>query len=104
MLGDSPNVTALAMVELGNQLARRRTRLQKTIEICAADLGFRCRYLKAIETGQINQIPWPSLTREIVREYATYLGLSGEKIALYYFASEVKQGVLLRDSAERHFG
>ena len=74
-----------AMIELGNQLARRRTRLQKSLEICAADLGFRCRYLESVESGQINLIPWPSLSREIVREYASYLGLSGEKIARYYF-------------------
>ncbi len=96
--------TLVAAIEMGNQLTRRRTRLQKTIEICAADLGFRCRYLEAIESGEIDRIPWPSLAREIVREYASYLGLSGEKITRYYFANEVKQGVLLRDSAERHFG
>ncbi len=96
--------TLVATIEMGNQLARRRTRLQKTIEVCAADLGFRCRYLEAIEFGEIDRIPWPSLAREIVREYASYLGLSGEKITRYYFANEVKTNVLLCHPAERHFG
>jgi cytoskeleton protein RodZ len=70
--------------EIGQYLRESRESLHVTIEDAARALHIRAKYLKALEKGDLNDMPGKAYIRGYIRNYALYLGLEVDKVLEAY--------------------
>ncbi|MDI3533288.1 MAG: cytoskeleton protein RodZ [Synergistaceae bacterium] len=63
----------MTIEELGNILVQRREKLGKSIDDAARETKIRVDYLKALEDGQMDQLPDRVFARGFIRQYLHYL-------------------------------
>jgi cytoskeleton protein RodZ len=78
--------------ELGSQLRRQREALGLTLEDVEQNTHLRLRYLNALESGRLHDLPSPVQGRGMLNNYAVFLGLEPEPVLLRY--AEGLQAVL----------
>lgn len=65
---------------LGCQFAERRKELKLSLKEVESATSIRTMYLEAIESGQMEKLISPIYAQGFVRQYATFLGLDGDRI------------------------
>ena len=75
---------AMAQTELGNQLRRARENKGVSLEETEKATGIRKRYLEALEEGRFEALPGQIQLRGFLRNYANYVGLSGDEMLSLY--------------------
>lgn len=82
MTSDDPNATAAesAVQQIGTEFRRLRALRGERLEDIAAYLDIKATYLFGIEQGDLSVIPSRREAKSIVRNYANYLGLDGDRI------------------------
>ncbi len=80
---------------LGVQFAQRRNERKLSLKEVETATSIRMCYLEAIEAGQMDKLISPIYAQGFVRQYATYLGLDGDKIVTEY--SEVFRRPITQD-------
>ena len=68
------------LVALGSQFANRRKELKLSLKEVESATSIRSMYLEAIEAGQMDKLISPVYAQGFVRQYATFLGLDGDRI------------------------
>lgn len=79
---------------LGELLKKRRQELNLSLKEAENATSIRIHYLQSIEEGKPENLISPIYTEGFVKQYATYLGLEGEKIIKEYpqlFKRGIKQ-------------
>lgn len=66
---------------VGTKLREARTRRKLNLADVEAATKIRCRYLRAIENDEWDQLPGDTYTRAFIRTYGRFLGLDGERLA-----------------------
>lgn len=66
---------------VGNKLREARTRRRLTLAEAEAATKIRCRYLRAIENDEWDQLPGDTYARAFIRTYGRHLGLDGDRLA-----------------------
>lgn len=66
---------------VGNKLREARTRRQLSLAEAEAATKIRCRYLRAIEHDEWDQLPGDTYARAFIRTYGRFLGLDGDRLA-----------------------
>lgn len=66
---------------VGSKLREARTRRKLTLQEVEAATKIRCRYLRAIENEDWDQLPGDTYARAFIRTYGSLLGLDGERLA-----------------------
>lgn len=69
---------------LGGLLASKRGELNLSLKEIEAATSIRMNYLQAIEEGQIGKLISPVHAQGFIRQYASFLGLDGEKLIKEY--------------------
>ena len=70
----------MTLAELGAQLREERVGQGLMVEDVAARLKIPARILRAIEEGQIDDLPHTVYTRGFIKGYGLILGYSNERI------------------------
>jgi cytoskeletal protein RodZ len=65
---------------LGEILATRRKEMNLSLKEIEGALSIRTNYLQAIEEGQLGKLISPVHAQGFVKQYATFLGLDGDKL------------------------
>ena len=87
--------------EIGKVLKKRREELQRKLPDIAEEIKIAESYLKAIENGQVNQLPSMVFYNLFVRSYAKELELDAEQILEDTAKPEIDQAALSdEDGAE----
>ena len=68
------------MKSFGTIFSDRRQELQLSLKEVESATSIRTPYLEAIEAGQIEKLISPIYAQGFVRQYATFLGLDGDRI------------------------
>ena len=71
-------MTQETLEELGAYLRECRESLRLPLEEAALRLNFRMKYLQALESGRIDEMPGLVYARGYLRRYSELLGLSGQ--------------------------
>ena len=66
--------------DLGVQFAERRKELKLSLKEVESATSIRTSYLEAIEAGNMDKLISPVYAQGFVRQYATFLGLDGDRI------------------------
>lgn len=66
--------------DIGEMLQSRRQEMNISIREVENMTSIRSNYLEAIERGDVNQLISPVYAEGFVKQYATFLGLDGERI------------------------
>lgn len=66
---------------VGNKLREARNRRKLSLEEIEEATKIRCRYLRAIENDEWDQLPADTYARAFIRTYGSFLGLDGERLA-----------------------
>lgn len=69
------------LTEFGSYFQKFRQDKNLSLEIISNQIHIPSRLIKAIETANIQELPEPIYTRELIRKYANYLGLKGDDFA-----------------------
>lgn len=72
------------MESIGKLLRETRERLGLTQEEVERATRIRCRYLQALEDGDLDSLPSPVQSRGFLRNYADFLGLDPDAVLLQY--------------------
>ncbi|WP_299028461.1 RodZ domain-containing protein [uncultured Thermanaerothrix sp.] len=83
--------------EVGLTLRQQRERLGLTLEEASSATHIRSRYLAALETAQMDQLPSLVHARGMLQNYAAFLGLDEDQVLLR-FAEALQQRRLERTS------
>ena len=67
--------------ELGFLLKEVRSQNSLSLEEAAAQTLIRVGLLSAIETGDLEELPEPIYVQALIRQYANFLGLEGDRLA-----------------------
>lgn len=70
--------------EIGAQLRRQREILGISPEDVERDTRLRIRYIKALESGRIDELPSPVQARGMLSNYANFLGMNPDPILLQF--------------------
>ena len=70
--------------EIGKTLYSQRDILGLSLDDIAQHTHLRIRYLKALEAGDINDLPSPVQGRGMLKNYADFLGLDSDKLLLKF--------------------
>lgn len=89
---------AQKLAELGDQLRLKRQEQGLSLEQVAAKTRIRRQLLKAIEAGELNELPEPIYIRGFIRQYADVLGLNGSELSNSFPASDA----FGKDCVQRH--
>lgn len=81
--------------ETGWFLQRERERLGKTLADAALETGINAKYLNAIETGGLGELPGRSYALGYIRVYAEFLDLEPDPMVAHY------KGLLPAETAKR---
>jgi cytoskeleton protein RodZ len=73
-------------VDIGQYLRDSRESLRITIEHAAHSLHIRPKYLQAIETGNLEDLPGKAYIRGYIKNYAEYLRLDSQEVLEAYEA------------------
>ncbi len=65
---------------IGCQFAERRKERKLSLKEVESATSIRTMYLEAIEAGQMEKLISPIYAQGFVRQYATFLGLDGDRI------------------------
>lgn len=65
---------------IGKLFSERRRELQLSLKEVESATSIRMGYLEAIEAGQIEKLISPIYAQGFVRQYASFLGLDGDRI------------------------
>ncbi len=65
---------------LGDQLKQRRKELNLSLKEIESATSIRMNYLQAIEEGEMQKLISPIYAQGFLKQYATFIGLDGEKI------------------------
>lgn len=68
------------MKSFGKLFSDRRQELQLSLKEVESATSIRISYLEAIESGQMEKLISPIYAQGFVRQYATFLGLDGDRI------------------------
>lgn len=71
----------IKLLEIGLCLQEFRQNKQLTKEMISNQIHVPIRLLEAIESANLNELPEPIYTRELLRKYANSLGLKGDDLA-----------------------
>ncbi len=74
----------LIMVGLGQRLHQKRLQRKQSLEEIAEELKIKPTFLAAIERGEYSKLPSPAYAQGFVRNYASYLGLSGSEVTAFF--------------------
>jgi hypothetical protein len=66
--------------DIGVQFAERRKELKLSLKEAESATSIRSTYLEAIEAGNMDKLISPVYAQGFVRQYATFLGLDGDRI------------------------
>ena len=66
--------------DIGVQFAERRKELKLSLKEVESATSIRTSYLEAIEAGNMDKLISPVYAQGFVRQYATFLGLDGDRI------------------------
>lgn len=66
--------------DIGIQFADRRKELKLSLKEVESATSIRTSYLEAIEAGNMDKLISPVYAQGFVRQYATFLGLDGDRI------------------------
>ncbi|MEB3356686.1 MAG: RodZ family helix-turn-helix domain-containing protein [Synechococcales bacterium] len=69
------------LAQIGDYLRQVREERAVSIEQVSAQTMIQARLLRAIETGDLNQLPEPVYIQGFIRRYAEVLGLNGAELA-----------------------
>lgn len=72
------------MQRVGDSLRVAREQRGLTIEQVALYTKIRLSYIEAIELGKYNELPQPTFTKGLIRNYARFLGLPDETLLAMY--------------------
>ncbi|PSN13114.1 DUF4115 domain-containing protein [filamentous cyanobacterium CCP5] len=75
----------LQLQEIGNVLKASREADHIAIEAIAEKTLIRASLLRAIESGDLAQLPEPVYVRGLIRRYGNALGLDGDALAIQFF-------------------
>ena len=73
-------------VDIGHYLQDSRESLHITIDHAAAALHIRAKYLRALESGDLGELPGKAYIRGYIRNYAEFLGLNSAEVLGEYEA------------------
>ena len=82
-------------VQIGQQLSEQRELLGLSLEDVERHTHLRIRYLRALETGDLDGLPSPVQGRGMLKNYADFLGLDAESLMLT-FADGLQVGLTQR--------
>ncbi len=68
------------MQAIGQIFSERRTELNLSLKEVESATSIRTSYLEAIEQGQVEKLISPIYAQGFVRQYASFLGLDGDRI------------------------
>ena len=86
--------------EIGAQMRRQRELLGLTLEDIERNTHLRMRYLKALESGRLDDLPSPVQGRGMLSNYAAFLGLDTDAVLLR-FAEGLQTRLADRQAATR---
>ena len=89
MKKQSPDINQLyreQLIYIGQLLKEVREEAALSYEELAKKTLIRPSLLRAIEMGQVSQLPEPVYTRALIRRFGDSLGLDGEALSSQYFA------------------
>ncbi len=66
--------------QIGSDLSQRRKEINVSLKEAENATSIRMSYLQAIEEGAVHKLISPVYAQGFVKQYATYLGVDGEKI------------------------
>jgi cytoskeletal protein RodZ len=66
--------------ELGDNFKARRKELNLSLKEAENATSIRTTYLQAIEDGEMNKLISPVYAQGFVRQYASFLGMDGERL------------------------
>lgn len=78
--------------DIGAVLKSAREARQITIDAVANQTLIRSSLLKAMELGDMAQLPEPVYIRGLIRRYGDFLGLDGEALAIQFFTPAQSRG------------
>ena len=76
--------SVLIFRELGEQLRRQREMLGFSLEEVGRNILIRLHYLKALESGNLDDLPSPVQGRGMLQNYASFLGMDVEPVLLLF--------------------
>lgn len=65
---------------LGETFKQRRKEMNLSLKEAENATSIRMSYLQSIEEGEVNKLISPIYAQGFVRQYATFLGIDGEKV------------------------
>ncbi|RMF21532.1 MAG: helix-turn-helix domain-containing protein [Cyanobacteria bacterium J083] len=71
--------------KMGDELRQMRLAQAISLEEIAQDIMISPRLLQAIEAADMETLPEPIYTRELIKKYAAYLGLGGKEFVADFF-------------------
>jgi cytoskeletal protein RodZ len=81
---ESPTVSQLIFVEIGDKLRQRRELLSLTLDEIERHTHVRKYYLEIIEAGNFDQLPSPVQARGMLSNYSTFLDMDTEATLLRF--------------------
>lgn len=69
---------------IGQKLSQRRKEMNVSLKEAENSTSIRATYLQAIEEGAVHKLISPVYAQGFVKQYASYLGLDGEKMLREY--------------------
>jgi cytoskeletal protein RodZ len=72
------------LIEIGQYLKQVRQERQTDLEELSKQTKICLQYLKAIETGDFQQLPEATHIRGLIKQYGDALKLSGQKLAMTF--------------------
>ncbi len=79
-----PNPAAPRFAEIGRRLRSQREILGLSLDDVERHTHLRVRYLKALETGDLDGLPSPVQGRGMLKNYAEFLGLNPDELLFAY--------------------
>jgi cytoskeleton protein RodZ len=79
-------------VDIGHYLRDSRESLRITIDDAAYALHIRPKYLRALESGDLHELPGKAYTRGYIRNYVEFLGLNSAEVMGEYEALLAHKG------------
>lgn len=68
------------LIQIGETFKQRRQKLNLSLKEIENATSIRMSHLQAIEEGEIHKLNSPVYAQGFVRQYASFLGIDGEKI------------------------
>lgn len=98
--GESLSAANAIFTDLGEQLQHQRELLGLSLDDVERHTHLRGRYLRALEAGQIDELPSPVQGRGMLKNYAAFLGMNPDALMLR-FAEGLQARLAARQAAEQ---